>query len=110
MASNTDVSVIDIYQRHGATWATLRSDHLTEGPWLDRFCALLAAEAAILDIGCGSGLPIAGELIRRGFDVTGIDGTPAMLALFQRNLPGVSAHLVDMRQLALGRCFSSLLA
>jgi hypothetical protein len=33
-----------------------------------------------------------------------------MLALFQRNLTGVEAHLLDMRQLALHRCFSGLLA
>lgn len=110
MASNTDLSVIDVYQRHGAAWAKLRNDHLIEEPWLDRFCALMPTGSAVLDIGCGSGLPIAGELIRRGFDVTGVDGTPAMLALFQRNLPGVATHLADMRQLALDRRFSGLLA
>ena len=110
MAGSSEVPVIDVYQRHGATWANLRGDRLTEGLWLDRFCALLPAGAAILDIGCGSGLPMAGELIRRGFDVTGVDGAPAMVALFQRNLPGVEAHLLDMRQLALRRCFSGLLA
>ena len=110
MAGNTDVSVTDVYQRHGVAWAKLRNDHLIEEPWLDRFCVLLPTRSAILDIGCGSGLPIAGELIRRGFDVTGVDGTPAMLAMFQCNLPGVAAHLADMRQLALGRRFSGLLA
>jgi SAM-dependent methyltransferase len=110
MASDTDVSVIDVYQRHGAAWARLRSDQLVEKPWLDRFCALLPAGAALLDIGCGSGLPIAGELIRRGFDVTGVDGTPTMLTQFKINLPGVEAHLADMRQLALDRRFPGLLA
>ncbi|MDB5549894.1 MAG: methyltransferase, partial [Tardiphaga sp.] len=103
-------SVIDVYQRHGSVWAELRSDHLVEGRWLDRFCDRLPVGAAVLDIGCGSGLPIARELIRRGFDVTGVDGTPTMLALFRRNLPDASAHLVDMRQLALGRRFAGLLA
>lgn len=103
-------SVIDVYHRHGSAWAELRSDHLVEGRWLDRFCDRLPVGAAVLDIGCGSGLPIARELIRRGFDVTGVDGTPTMLALFRRNLPDASAHLVDMRLLALGRRFAGLLA
>jgi SAM-dependent methyltransferase len=110
MAGSIDLPVLDVYQRHGATWAKLRGDRLAEGPWLDRFCAVLPAAAAVLDIGCGSGLPIAGELIRRGFDVAGVDGAPVMLALFQRNLPGVQAHQVDMRHLSLNRRFSGLLA
>jgi len=103
-------SVIEVYQRHGCAWAKLRGNRLAEGSWLNRFCDLLPAGAGVLDIGCGSGLPIARELIARGFDVTGLDGTPAMLALFQRNLPGAPAHLADMRDLALGRRFAGLLA
>jgi SAM-dependent methyltransferase len=110
MIERSPCSVIDTYQRHGAAWATLRGDDLAEGLWLDRFCSLLPTGAPVLDIGCGSGLPIAGELIRRGFDVAGVDGTPAMLPLFQRNLPGVAAYLADMRQLVLHRRFSGLLA
>jgi SAM-dependent methyltransferase len=110
MPSTTNVSVIDVYQRHGTAWARLRRKNLVEKLWLDRFCALLRAGAAVLDIGCGSGLPIARELIRRGFDITGVDGTPTMLAQFQHNLPGVAAHLADMRQLFLERRFAGLLA
>ncbi len=110
MPTSADVTVIDVYQRHGVAWAKLRSREMLEKRWLDRFCALLPAGAAVLDIGCGSGLPIARELIRRGFDVTGVDGTPTMLAQFQRNLPGIAAHLVDMRQLFLARCFAGMIA
>lgn len=110
MAGSPEASVIDVYQRHGAAWATLREDALIEVGWLDRFCSLLPSRSAVLDIGCGSGQPIALDLIRRGFDVTGVDSTPTMLELFRRNLPGAAAHLADMRQLALGRRFSGLLA
>ncbi len=110
MDGSIDVRVIEIYQRHGAAWANLRGDRLTETAWLDRFCALLPAGAAILDIGCGSGLPIAAELVRRGFNVVGVDGAGTMLALFRRNLPDAEAHLLDMRQLSLDRRFSGLLA
>ncbi|WP_413818570.1 class I SAM-dependent methyltransferase [Sphingobium sp.] len=83
---------------------------MVEGLWLNHFSELLPVGAAVLDIGCGSGLPIGRELIRRGFDITGVDGTPTMLALFQRNLPGTPALLMDMRQLALNRLFSGLIA
>ena len=99
-----------VYQRHGEAGAELRSDELIESSWLDRFSALLPTGGAVLDIGCGSGLPIGRELVRRGFDLTGVDGTPTMLSLFRRNLPDTPTHLMDMRQLALGRRFSGLLA
>lgn len=103
-------SVIDLYQRHGPAWAALRGERLPEVTWLDRFCDLLPAGATVLDVGCGSGVPIARELIRRGFNVTGLDGAPAMLEMFRRNLPTAPAYLADMRQLALGQRFAGLLA
>lgn len=120
MSDSIKPTVIEVYQRHGETWAGLRGNglgdnnrtgkDLVENSWLDRFSALLPAQGAVLDIGCGSGLPIGRELIRRGYDLTGIDATSTMLSLFRRNLPTASAHLMDMRQLALGRTFSGLLA
>ncbi|UAK25525.1 class I SAM-dependent DNA methyltransferase [Sphingomonas nostoxanthinifaciens] len=110
MADSTQPTIIEVYQRHGEAWAELRNKELVESSWLDRFSAMLPARGTVLDIGCGSGLPIGRELIRRGFDLTGVDGTPTMLSLFQRNLPGTPAHLIDMRELALGRRFSGLLA
>ena len=103
-------SVIDAYQRHGAAWATLRGTALVEAGWLDRFGALLPSGGSVLDLGCGSGLPLAGELVRRGHAVTGVDAAPTMLALFRRNLPGIEAIRGDMRALALGRRFAGLLA
>ncbi|MDF0546358.1 class I SAM-dependent methyltransferase [Sphingobium sp. H39-3-25] len=110
MPDHAPLTVLETYQLHGGAWAKLRGDRLAECSWLDRFCDLLPTGGAVLDIGCGSGLPIAGVLLRRGFKITGVDGTPAMLELFQRNLPGVEAHLIDMRKLALDRRFSGLLA
>jgi cyclopropane fatty-acyl-phospholipid synthase-like methyltransferase len=44
-----------------------------ESAWLDRFSTLLSQGASILDIGCGSGEPIARYLIDRGFAVDGVD-------------------------------------
>jgi len=39
----------------------------------------------ILDAGCGSG-PLAAELVARGADVSGLDGSPAMVELARRRL------------------------
>lgn len=110
MADRAAASVIGVYRRHAAHWAELRGERLTEGAWLDRFCALLPAAADVLDIGCGSGVPIARELVERGVSVTGVDAAPAMLVLFRRNLPSAPAVLADMRELALEKAFAGILA
>lgn len=103
-------SVVDLYRRHGTAWAGLRTSERVEVHWLDSFCDLLPAAGAVLDVGCGSGVPIAAELVRRGFAVTGVDAAPTMLDLFRGNLPATEAYLADMRRLALGRSFAGLLA
>lgn len=110
MTDHSAERVIAVYRRHGRDWAMLRGVQLVERTWLDRFCGLLPDGADLLDIGCGSGVPIARELVRRGLAVTGIDAAPEMLALFRANLPGTSSLVSDMRQLALGKAFAGLLA
>jgi 2-polyprenyl-3-methyl-5-hydroxy-6-metoxy-1,4-benzoquinol methylase len=43
--------------------------------------------AAVIDLGCGSGLPITTVLISEGLNVYAIDASPSMVAAFRRNLP-----------------------
>ena len=43
----------------------------------------------VLDLGCGTGLPITQVLIQRGFEVYGVDASPSMVAAFRRNFPTV---------------------
>jgi len=105
-------NVIDLYQRQAAAWARARAreSHLYERGWLDRFCGLLPPGGAILDIGCGSGQPIAEYLSDRSFPITGVDSAPEMVRLFQERLPVQEAIVADMRALSLSRAFSGILA
>lgn len=50
----------------------------------------------ILDVGCGFGR-IAGPLHQQGYDVTGIDASPAQLRLAQQRNPGPAYLEADMR-------------
>ena len=47
----------------------------------------LPAGARVLDVGCGTGLPTARQLVAAGCEVTGIDISPVMLDLARRNVP-----------------------
>jgi SAM-dependent methyltransferase len=109
MTSPAD-AIIDLYQRHAATYDGLRGKTLMEGPWLARFRDLHAPGATIHDIACGTGKPIARHFIEQGHAVTGVDSAPAMIALCRTRFPEGDWQVADMRRLALGRRFDGLIA
>ena len=45
---------------------------------------------SVLDVGCGSGVPVAAALIDQGLDVFGVDASATLIAAFRRRFP--SAH------------------
>ena len=47
----------------------------------------LPYRGTILDLGCGSGIPISQTLMELGFEVYGIDASPGMAAAFSRRFP-----------------------
>ncbi|MGE7991077.1 class I SAM-dependent DNA methyltransferase [Pseudomonas sp. NPDC089554] len=102
--------IIDLYDRHATTWNTLRANHLTDSKWIERFQSMLAPNAKVLDLGCGSGQPVARYLIHNGLAVTGVDSSPRMLAICQEHSPGNEWIHADMRWLDLGRRFDAVLA
>lgn len=59
----------------------------------------LAPGTRILDAGCGTGR-VAIELARRGFDVTGIDLDPEMLAAARAKAPELTWQLADLAELS----------
>jgi SAM-dependent methyltransferase len=109
MKSDAD-KIIDLYQRHAEAWATDRGKSLFEVPWLDRFLDLLPRGATILDIGCGSGEPIARYFIEKGCDVTGVDSSPALIDLFKSHFAHAKWNVADMRTLSLKRSYDGILA
>jgi SAM-dependent methyltransferase len=45
--------------------------------------------ATVIDLGCGSGLPITKVLVQEGLEVYGIDAAKSLVAAFRQNLPGI---------------------
>ena len=108
---NSDADrIIGLYQRHARAWAQDRGNRLMERAWLDRFRALLPAGASVLDIGCGSGEPIARHLVEQGYNVTGVDSSPELIALCTTSFPDFAWHVADMRTLSLAQRFDGMLA
>lgn len=103
-------NIISLYERHAMAWDRLRGKNLAERAWLDRFCEALPRCARILDLGCGSGEPIARNLSERGFRLTGVDSSSSMIALCRQRLPAHQWIVADMRSLALAERFDGILA
>jgi SAM-dependent methyltransferase len=101
--------IVDLYQRHARQWDQDRGRSLLERPWVDRFIALLPPRGTVLDIGCGTGDPIARYLVANSLAVTGIDSATTMIDICKERLQGTWI-VADMRRLAIGRRFDGLLA
>lgn len=105
--------VIPTYERVGHLWAKQRTRNLMEKQWLDRFLAASPRHTGavrVLDLGCGSGQPIATYLSDRGTRLTGVDATQTMTSLYAQALPQAETIQADMRGLALDRRFDAILA
>lgn len=75
-------------------WPPLREQH-TE--WLDR---QLGPRSKVLELGCGTGRPVA-ELLARRHDYLGIDISPEMVTVASANVPSGEFMVGDMRQVEL---------
>jgi len=106
----SSAQIIDLYERHAQAFDGDRGRSLFERGWLDRFRALIAKGAPVLDIGCGSGEPIARYFIEHGHGVTGVDSAPSLIGLCQARFPEQNWIVADMRRLALGNQFAGIIA
>jgi SAM-dependent methyltransferase len=74
-----------------------RDAQVAEGAWL---IGRLTPPARVLDLGCGSGLPTARQLLDAGIEVVGVDESAAMLELAEAQAPGGRYLHRDLRDIA----------
>lgn len=88
------------YESAAADYAAYRSPKIGVTT-VARWAASLPAGAPVLDLGCGTGLPITRTLVDRGLDVWAMDASPSMVAAFRRNFPGlpVACEAVERSEL-----------
>jgi trans-aconitate methyltransferase len=99
-----------IYDKVAAEWACVRRGFAGEQAYLDQVVERRPPPASILDLGCGTGVPIARFFIQRGYTFTGVDAAPAMLSLCHADFPAATWIEHDMRTLALRQRFEAIIA
>lgn len=101
--------ILPAYEAEAARWARERNRALWEEPALSATVAGRPPGLSVLDLGCGSGEPIAAWYVARGDRVTAVDGAAAMIAEVHARVPQAEAIHADMRGLDLGRRFDVIL-
>ena len=67
--------------------------------------------AAVLDLGCGHGVPISQALVDEGFAIAGIDASPTLVAAFRARFPAADVECAALEESDLfGRAFDGAVA
>lgn len=97
------------YDLIATEFANMRDSFYLEQKYLDLLMSYLQPDAHILDIGCGSGYPIAAYLIEHGFQVTGVDGSKELLNIAKLKCLGLHTVYGDIRTVTLNNKYDALL-
>lgn len=87
-----------------------RTKSLMEVEYLKLITSFIPPGSSILDLGCGTGEPLARFFIEKGYKVTGIDGSPKMIELCKKRFPDEQWIVSDMREINLPQQFDVILA
>jgi ubiquinone/menaquinone biosynthesis C-methylase UbiE len=81
-------------------WSALRPSPARR-QYLDLACERIPPGAAVLELGCGAGLPMT-KALAYGRDVTGVDISATQISLARQNVPTATFIQSDMTALAFG--------
>lgn len=74
-------------------------DHLRYTDWVSELLTLVPAQAAVLDLGCGNGIPTTKLLAESGRRLTGVDISPIQIARARALVPQAHFICADMTEL-----------
>lgn len=66
---------------------------------LEEFCGIAVGGGRILDVGCGTGVPVARYLVGRGYKVEGIDLSDTMISAAKINVPSADFTKMNMLEM-----------
>ncbi len=73
------------------------------------FFSRVPGGARVLDLCCGSG-HVTKELVTRGYDVTGIDSSAALIEIARKEIPGLDLRVQDATKLQLDEKYDAVLS
>ncbi|KAL8791129.1 MAG: hypothetical protein Q9195_006026 [Heterodermia aff. obscurata] len=90
------VPTLDFYDSVAADYESAYGHSAGLLKFLQKSLSLFKPASKILDVGCGTGAPVATTLAREGHKITGIDITPSMIELSRAAVPDGDFEVADM--------------
>lgn len=78
--------------------------------YIDMIIGMLPNQGKVLDIGCGTGIPIARRLVENGLAVHGIDVSARMISLARQNVPKATFEIADIISWSADESFDGFVA
>jgi len=100
----------NVYIRQAEQFDKARARDGREQQWLQQFTETLPEGGHILDLGCGTGEPVAAWLMDRRFKITGVDYSEAMLKIARARFPNGTWLHQDMRDLDVSGPFDGIIS
>lgn len=110
MTKRNKEKVYESYEKIVNWFDDARTKTLMESEYLNLIVKSVPAGGSVLDLGCGTGEPIAQFFINKGFKITGVDGSKKMIELCKKRFPGEKWIVSDMREINLHQQFDVVLA
>lgn len=110
MTKPNQTKVYEVYEKIVDWFDGARTKTLMEVEYLNLIVNAVPAGGSVLDLGCGTGEPIAQFFINKGFKVTGVDGSKKMIELCKKRFPSEQWLVSDMCDVNLPQQFDIILA
>lgn len=110
MTKRNKTQVYKVYEKIVDWFDEARTKSLMESEYLHLITNSIPDTATILDLGCGTGEPIAKFFIEKGYEVTGVDGSKKMIELCKKRFPNEQWMVGDMRDIDMKKQFDVILA
>jgi len=91
------MTIAEFYSSLAASYEDAFAHNNGLANFLDKAMSLLPPQANVLDVGCGTGNPVASRLDAAGYNIVGIDIAPAMVQLCRKSVPNGRFEVADMR-------------
>lgn len=95
MKNHFNQKIKKAYNKIADIWNKERQWYI-EQPSIDEAIKYLKPSSSILDVGCGSGKPIAEYLLKGGFDVYGLDFSEKLIKFAEQIIPKEKLFIADI--------------